>query len=414
MPAQPEGDPAPADGSLPSSAVARANQRTLSLYVHVPFCAVRCGYCDFNTYTMSQLGPDVSRDDYHHDAAAEVRFGRSVLDAAGASPRPLHSVFFGGGTPTLLPAENLAAVLQQARESFGLAPDAEITVEANPDSVTDRTFEILAQAGVNRVSFGMQSAVPHVLKVLERTHTPANVPLAVAGARKAGLSVSVDLIYGTPGESVRDWRRSVETALDLESDHISAYSLIIEDGTKLAAQIRRGEVPEVDPDDQAEKYILADALLREAGFDWYEVSNWSRAAQGRSAAQNRSAHNIAYWRNQDWWGIGPGAHSHMDGVRWWNIKHPLPYTNKIREGLSPAVGRESLNQDTQYLEHVMLGIRIREGLETRSLRPEGRTAVAGLILDGWVDGPAAVGGHVILTDQGRLMADAVTRRLLDW
>ena len=414
MPAQPEGDPAPADGSLPPSAVARADERTLSLYVHVPFCAVRCGYCDFNTYTMSQLGPDVSRDDYPHDAASEVRLGRCVLNAAGAPPRPLHSVFFGGGTPTLLPAENLADVLDQARESFGLAPDAEITVEANPDSVTERTFEILAQAGVNRVSFGMQSAVPHVLKVLERTHTPANVPLAVAGARKAGLSVSVDLIYGTPGESLRDWRRSVETALDLGPDHLSAYSLIIEDGTKLAAQIRRGEVPEVDPDDQAEKYILADALLREAGFDWYEVSNWSRAAEGRSAEQNRSAHNIAYWRNQDWWGIGPGAHSHMDGVRWWNIKHPLPYTNKIREGLSPAVGRESLGQDTQYLEHVMLGIRVREGLETSSLRPEGRTAVAGLIADGWVDGHAAVGGHVILTDRGRLMADAVTRRLLDW
>lgn len=414
MPAQPEGDPAPADGSLPLSAVARAGDRTLSLYVHVPFCAVRCGYCDFNTYTMSQLGPDVSREDYHHDAAAEVRFGRSVLDAAGAPPRPLHSVFFGGGTPTLLPAENLADVLTQATESFGLAPDAEITVEANPDSVTDRTFEILAAAGVTRVSFGMQSAVPHVLKVLERTHTPANVPLAVAGARKAGLSASVDLIYGTPGESVSDWQRSVETALELEPDHISAYSLIIEDGTKLAAQIRRGEVPEVDPDDQAEKYIVADRLLREAGFEWYEVSNWSRANDGRSAEQNRSAHNIAYWRNQDWWGIGPGAHSHMDGVRWWNLKHPLPYTNKIRGGVSPAVGRETLDQDTQYLEHVMLGIRIREGLDVSSLRPEGRNAVAGLIADGWVDGKAAIAGRVILTGQGRLMADAVTRRLLDW
>ncbi len=414
MPAQPEGDPAPADGSLPSSAVARAGERTLSLYVHVPFCAVRCGYCDFNTYTMSQLGPDVSRDDYHHDAAAEVRFGRSVLDAAGAPARPLHSVFFGGGTPTLLPAENLADVLRQARDSFGLAPNAEVTVEANPDSVTDRTFEVLAEAGVTRVSFGMQSAVPHVLRVLERTHTPANVPLAVAGARKSGLSASVDLIYGTPGESVADWKRSVEAALALEPDHISAYSLIIEDGTKLAAQIRRGEVPQVDPDDQAEKYMLADRLLREAGFEWYEVSNWSRAAEGRSPEQNRSAHNIAYWRNQDWWGIGPGAHSHMDGVRWWNIKHPLPYTNKIRDGLSPAVGRETLDHDTQYLEHVMLGIRIREGLDTSSLRPEGRNAVAGLIADGWVDGAAAIAGRVILTDQGRLMADAVTRRLLDW
>ncbi|WP_295111004.1 radical SAM protein, partial [uncultured Kocuria sp.] len=233
MPAQPEGDPAPEDGALPAGAVARASERTLSLYVHVPFCAVRCGYCDFNTYTMEQLGDGVSRDDYHRDAAAEVRFARSVLDAAGAPPRALHSVFFGGGTPTLLPARELANMLGQARQSFGLAPDAEVTVEANPDSVTAETFDVLAEAGVTRVSFGMQSAVPHVLRVLERTHTPANVPRAVGWAKERGLGTSVDLIYGTPGESVADWRTSLEAALEMDSDHVSAYSLIIEDGTKL-------------------------------------------------------------------------------------------------------------------------------------------------------------------------------------
>ncbi|CAL8897810.1 coproporphyrinogen III oxidase [Kocuria varians] len=414
MPAQPEGDPAPSDGALPASAVARAADRTLSLYVHVPFCAVRCGYCDFNTYTMEQLGDGVSRDDYHDDAAAEVRFARSVLDAAGAPPRALHSVFFGGGTPTLLPARELVSMLEQARESFGLAPGAEVTVEANPDSVTPETFEVLAGAGVTRVSFGMQSAVPHVLAVLERTHTPANVPRAVGWAKAQGLGTSVDLIYGTPGESVADWEASLDAALAMDSDHVSAYSLIIEDGTKLAAQMRRGEVPLVDPDDQAEKYTLADAKLTSAGFQWYEVSNWSRAAHGRSAEQNRSAHNLAYWRNQDWWGIGPGAHSHSDGVRWWNLKHPLPYTNRVREGISPAVGRETLDAETQYVEHAMLGIRIREGLEISGLRPEGRRAVAGLIADGWLDGPAALRGSAVLTDAGRLMADAVTRRLLDW
>ncbi|MEU5467360.1 radical SAM family heme chaperone HemW [Kocuria salsicia] len=414
MPAQPEGDPAPEDGALPAGAVARASERTLSLYVHVPFCAVRCGYCDFNTYTMEQLGDGVSRDDYHRDAAAEVRFARSVLDAAGAPPRALHSVFFGGGTPTLLPARELANMLGQARQSFGLAPDAEVTVEANPDSVTAETFDVLAEAGVTRVSFGMQSAVPHVLRVLERTHTPANVPRAVGWAKERGLGTSVDLIYGTPGESVADWRTSLEAALEMDSDHVSAYSLIIEDGTKLAAQMRRGEVPRVDPDDQAEKYTLADAMLREAGFEWYEVSNWSRDAHGRSALENRSAHNLAYWRNQDWWGIGPGAHSHSDGVRWWNLKHPLPYTNKVRQGVSPAAGRETLDAQTRYVEDVMLGIRIRDGLETAQLQPEGRKAVAGLIADGWLDGAAAVRGTAVLTDAGRLMADAVTRRLLDW
>ncbi|MEV8157010.1 radical SAM family heme chaperone HemW [Kocuria salsicia] len=414
MPAQPEGDPAPEDGALPAGAVARASERTLSLYVHVPFCAVRCGYCDFNTYTMEQLGDGVSRDDYHRDAAAEVRFARSVLDAAGAPPRALHSVFFGGGTPTLLPARELANMLGQARQSFGLAPDAEVTVEANPDSVTAETFDVLAEAGVTRVSFGMQSAVPHVLRVLERTHTPANVPRAVGWAKERGLGTSVDLIYGTPGESVADSRTSLEAALEMDSDHVSAYSLIIEDGTKLAAQMRRGEVPRVDPDDQAEKYTLADAMLREAGFEWYEVSNWSRDAHGRSALENRSAHNLAYWRNQDWWGIGPGAHSHSDGVRWWNLKHPLPYTNKVRQGVSPAAGRETLDAQTRYVEDVMLGIRIRDGLETAQLQPEGRKAVAGLIADGWLDGAAAVRGTAVLTDAGRLMADAVTRRLLDW
>ena len=414
MPAQPEGDPAPEDGALPAGSVARASERTLSLYVHVPFCAVRCGYCDFNTYTMEQLGDGVSRADYHADAAAEVRFARSVLDAAGSPPRALHSVFFGGGTPTLLPARELGAMLHQARESFGLAPGAEVTVEANPDSVTQETFDVLAAAGVTRVSFGMQSAVPHVLAVLERTHTPANVPRAVGWAKERGLGTSVDLIHGTPGESLRDWEVSVEAALAMEPDHVSAYSLIIEDGTKLAAQIRRGEVPEPDPDDQADKYTLADRMLRDAGFAWYEVSNWSRDAHGRTAEQNRSAHNIAYWRNQDWWGIGPGAHSHVDGVRWWNLKHPLPYTNKVRAGVSPAAGRETLDAQTQYVEHVMLGIRISEGIPVASLRSEGRRAVAGLIADGWLDGPAALAGTAVLTDAGRLMADAVTRRLLDW
>lgn len=414
MPAQPDGDPAPADGALPPAAVARAGARTLSLYVHVPFCAVRCGYCDFNTYTLSQLGPEVSRADYHRDAAAEVRFARTVLDAAGAPPRPLHTVFFGGGTPTLLPAEDLAAVLTEARTSFGLAPDAEVTVEANPDSVTPDTFRVLAEAGATRVSFGMQSAVPHVLGVLERTHVPANVPRAVGWARDHGLATSVDLIYGTPGETLDDWRASLDAALAVAPDHVSAYALIVEEGTKLAAQIRRGQVAPVDPDDQAEKYVLADRVLRDAGFEWYEVSNWSRAGHGRSAAANASRHNLAYWHDQDWWGIGPGAHSHVDGVRWWNLKHPLPYTNRVRVGASPAAGRETPAADARYLERVMLGIRIREGLAVDSLRPEGRRAVAGLIADGWLDGPAAVHGRAVLTDRGRLMADAVTRRLLDW
>ncbi|GAB2607743.1 radical SAM family heme chaperone HemW [Kocuria arenosa] len=411
-PAQPEGLPGPLDGLLPPSAAEGSADRTLSLYVHVPFCAVRCGYCDFNTYTAVELGSGVSQDAYAGDAAAEVRWARRVLEDSGTAPRPLHSVFFGGGTPTLLPAEDLAAVLVQARESFGLAAGAEVTTEANPDSVTPESLAVLASAGVTRVSFGMQSAVPHVLAVLDRTHDPDNVPRAVRWAREAGLGVSVDLIYGTPGESLADWEHSVRTAVGYAPDHVSAYSLIIEDGTKLAARMRRGEVPPIDEDDQADKYELADRVLAEAGFEWYEVSNWARPAGGADAGAHRSRHNLAYWRNQDWWGIGPGAHSHVGGTRWWNLKHPVPYTNRVRARQSPAAGREILDAGTRHLERVMLEARIRDGLPTAALAEDGRAAVAGLIADGLVEPAAALRGTVVLTLRGRLLGDAVVRRLL--
>jgi coproporphyrinogen III oxidase-like Fe-S oxidoreductase len=258
----------------------------------------------------------------------------------------------------------------------------------------------------------MQSAVPHVLAVLDRTHDPENVPRAVGWAREAGLGVSVDLIHGTPGESLADWERSVRTAVSYEPDHVSAYSLIIEEGTRLAARMRRGEVPPVDEDDQADKYELADALLAEAGFEWYEVSNWARPAPGADPHAHRSRHNLAYWRNQDWWGIGPGAHSHVGGTRWWNLKHPVPYTRRVRAGESPAAGREILDAGTRRLERVMLETRIREGLPVAALDGAGRAAVAGLIADGLVRPREALRGTVVLTLRGRLMGDAVVRRLL--
>jgi putative oxygen-independent coproporphyrinogen III oxidase len=325
--------------------------------------------------------------------------------------RPLHSVFFGGGTPTLLPAADLAGILAQARDTFGLADGAEVTVEANPDSVTPGSLRVLADAGVTRVSFGMQSAVPHVLAVLDRTHDPDNVPRAVAWAREAGLGVSVDLIYGAPGESLADWEHSVRTAVGYAPDHVSAYSLIIEDGTKLAARTRRGEVAPIDEDDQADKYELADRLLAAAGYEWYEVSNWARPA-GADGRAHRSRHNLAYWHNQDWWGIGPGAHSHVGGTRWWNLKHPVPYTHRVRAEHSPAAGREVLDAATRHLERVMLEARIRDGLPVAALDDDGRTAVAGLIADGLVEPAHALRGTVVLTLRGRLMGDAVVRRLL--
>jgi oxygen-independent coproporphyrinogen-3 oxidase len=402
----PLGDPAPSDGLLPDQAADGAERRAFGLYVHIPFCAVRCGYCDFNTYTATELGGGASQDAYADTAISEVRLAAKVLTGSGLPSRPMSTVFFGGGTPTLLPAEDLARILGAAIGEWGLEDGAEVTTEANPDSVTPESLALLKNAGFTRVSFGMQSAVPHVLKVLDRTHTPSRVPQVVQWAREAGLAVSLDLIYGTPGESLDDWRFSLETALSYEPDHISAYALIVEDGTKLAAQIRRGEVPGIDDDDHADKYELADQLIGEAGLSWYEVSNWSRTPQ------QACRHNLAYWRGDDWWGIGPGAHSHVGGVRWWNVKHPTAYAGRLAQGLSPAAGRETLDAETRDVERVMLEARLVSGLAIATLGESGRHAVAGLIADGLVDAPSAIRGSLVLTLKGRLLADAVVRRIL--
>jgi putative oxygen-independent coproporphyrinogen III oxidase len=402
----PLGDPAPSDGLLPQQAAEGAADRAFGLYVHIPFCAVRCGYCDFNTYTATELGGGASQDAYASTAISEVDFAVRVLEQSGLPPRKLRTVFFGGGTPTLLPAEDLARILGAAIDRWGIEPGAEVTTEANPDSVTPESLQLLADAGFTRVSFGMQSAVPHVLKVLDRTHSPSRVPLVVQWARDAGLAVSLDLIYGTPGESLEDWRFSLETALSYQPDHISAYALIVEDGTKLAAQIRRGEVPGIDDDDHADKYELADQMITDAGLRWYEVSNWS------ATAEQACRHNLAYWRGDDWWGIGPGAHSHVGGVRWWNVKHPTAYAGRLGSGVSPAAGRETLDAGTRAMERIMLEARLASGLAVSTLSDQGRHAVAGLIADGLVEPAEAFRGSLVLTLKGRLLADAVVRRIL--
>jgi oxygen-independent coproporphyrinogen-3 oxidase len=404
--ALPIADPAPADGRLPSEVAIDAASRNFGVYLHVPFCRVRCGYCDFNTYTAEELR-GAKRTDYAGQAIAEVALARDVLASAELPPRPVSTVFFGGGTPTMLPATDLTAMLAAVVDAWGLAPGAEVTTEANPDSVDAAYLRSLADAGFTRVSFGMQSAVPHVLATLERTHDPERIPLVVEWARQAGLQVSLDLIYGTPGESIDDWRASREQAIAQHPDHLSAYSLIVEDGTKLARQIRRGEVATPDEDLQADMYELADALLGRAGYSWYEVSNWA------TAPQFASRHNLAYWQGHDWWGIGPGAHSHVGGVRWWNVKHPAAYAERIGAGTSPGAGREVLDAETRRVERVLLQSRIREGLPLDVLTSAGRTAVAGLIADQLIDGAAALHGRIELTLRGRLLADAVVRRLLD-
>ena len=398
----PTGDPAPVDGALPDDALAGLGERPFGLYVHVPFCAARCGYCDFNTYTADELGPGASRASYAASAVAEVRRARAVL---GDAAPPVSTVFLGGGTPTLLDPADLAAVLGAIEEHFGLAPGAEVTTESNPDSVTPADLERLRAAGFDRISFGMQSAVDHVLRTLDRTHDPRRVPDVVDWARRAGFEqVSLDLIFGTPGESADDWLTTVDAALACAPDHVSAYALIVEDGTALARQVRRGEVPMPDEDDLADKYVAADERFAAAGLGWYEVSSWARDAA------SRCRHNVGYWTGGDWWGIGPGAHSHVGGVRWWNVKHPVAYADRLASGLSPAHAREVLDPESRRVERVMLEVRLRDGLPLDVLDDTGRAALPGLVDRGLVRPP--VGDRLVLTDRGRLLADAIVRDLL--
>jgi putative oxygen-independent coproporphyrinogen III oxidase len=400
----PIADPAPLDGLLPASVAVGASDRNFGVYVHVPFCRVRCGYCDFNTYTSDELR-GAKRSDYASQAIAEIGQAGQVVSAAGLPHRKVSTVFFGGGTPTLLPVSDLTDMLRAVRNQWGFEAGAEVTTEANPDSVDADYLMALKAAGFTRVSFGMQSAVPHVLATLERTHDPERIPLVVQWARDAGLDVSLDLIYGTPGESLDDWRVSLEHAIAQAPDHLSAYALIVEDGTKLARQIRSGDVAMPDDDLAADMYELADGLLSAAGYEWYEVSNW-----GKGGA-HQSRHNLAYWQGHDWWGVGPGAHSHIGGVRWWNVKHPAAYADRIAVGHSPAAGRETLDEATRAVEKVLLSARIRDGLAIAEL--PNRTVVAELIADSLVDPAAAFAGRLVLSLRGRLLADAVVRRLLD-
>lgn len=401
-PALPEGDTPPDDGSLPESAFEGAAERAFAVYLHVPFCTVRCGYCDFNTYTATELGGGASQHAYADTALQEIALASGILPR-----RPVSTVFVGGGTPTVLSVPDLSRMLGGVRDAWGFADDVEVTSEANPDSVTPESLAALADAGFTRVSFGMQSAVPHVLATLDRTHDPRRIPDVVRWAKDAGLAVSLDLIYGTPGESLDDWRTSVETALATGVDHVSAYALVVEAGTRMAVQVRRGELELPDGDDQAAKYELADDLFEAAGLSWYEVSNWARTPA------DACRHNLSYWRGDDWWGIGPGAHSHVGGVRWWNVKHPRAYADRLDRGLSPAAGRETVTGDGALLERLMLGVRLAGGLPLDDLPPDARRSVAGLVADGLVDGGAAVSGRrIVLTRRGRLLADAVVRTLV--
>jgi oxygen-independent coproporphyrinogen-3 oxidase len=409
--ALPDGEPVPADGTLPDRALAGLGGRPFGIYVHVPFCTTRCGYCDFNTYTAAELGggpaghATVSLDTYPGLAIAEIAFARSVL---GQADIPVSTVFFGGGTPTLMPPAAFGAILRAIDARFGLAPGAEVTAEANPESVDAATLSELRAQGVNRVSFGMQSVVPGVLAVLDRAHQPGRPARCAAWARAAGFDhVSLDLIYGTPGETEADWRHSLDAAVAAGPDHISAYALTVEAGTRLAARVRRGELAAPDDDVLADRYLVADEVLTAAGLGWYEISNWA------AGPASRCAHNMLYWTGGDWWGIGPGAHSHVGGTRWWNVRHPAAYGDRIGAGVSPSQAREVLAEAERQLERVMLLVRLAEGCPVAVLGPAGQANVPAVVAEGLASAEAYARGRVVLTTRGRLLADTVTRKLTD-
>ncbi|MFJ6042993.1 radical SAM family heme chaperone HemW [Brachybacterium paraconglomeratum] len=380
--------------------------KDLSAYIHVPFCAVRCGYCDFNTYTNAELGGGGSQAEYADNAMAEMDLTLAADRAAGYEYEEISTVFFGGGTPTLLPADDLVRMLDHLRSLIPLADDAEVTTEANPDSVTRASLSRLADGGITRVSIGMQSAIPSVLATLDRTHDPDRVPQVVQWAKDAGLQVSLDLIYGTPGETVADVETSVRAALACEVDHLSAYSLIIEGNTAMARQLRRGEIEAPDPDDMADKYELVDDLTCEAGLTWYEVSNFARTPE------HRSRHNLAYWKGGDWWGIGPGAHRHRDGLRSWNVKHPSRYARMLASGELPVADSEQVAAEDRLVERIMLELRIADGLAVDVVPEQNRSMLEVHRDRGHLDPDALAAGRAALTREGRLLADAVIRDLV--
>lgn len=390
MGALPEGMPWPETNQLRS----HRQPDSFHAYVHIPFCEVRCGYCDFNTYTQSELG-EVKRSEFHLPLIQEMNFAKKVLDESSIALPRLTSVFFGGGTPSLFQGDQIAALLEKLRENFGIDEGAEITLEANPESTSPELVKELRAAGVNRISFGAQSFDPEVLRVLDRTHRPELLRPLVDYAKSLGLRTSIDLIYGAPGESLESWRRTLERAIELCTEHISAYSLIVEEGTKLAAQIRRGELGETDEDLNAAKHQLASELFSSAGLEWYEVSNWGIP----------SIHNVAYWESKNWWGFGPGAHSHINGNRFWNRKHPLAYQQVLAKG-SPAQGFEEIDTETHLVESVMLRLRTKQGLPREVLSDLGvsATKVASYLAQGLL---TLSSDAISVTEKGRLLVDGI-------
>ncbi len=388
---------------LPSGAFDGVGERAFGIYVHVPFCATRCGYCDFNTYTAGELGTSASPQSWLEGLRRELDAAANLIGTGTGRVPTADTVFVGGGTPSLLGGDGLADVLGAVRSSFGLSDGAEVTTESNPESTSPAFFERLRDAGFTRVSLGMQSAAPHVLAVLDRTHTPGRAVAAAKEASAAGFEhVNLDLIYGTPGERDSDLDQSLAAVLDAGVDHVSAYALIVEDGTAMARKVRRGELPAPDDDVLASRYERIDTAMNAAGLSWYEVSNWAADADARCR------HNIGYWDGGDWWGAGPGAHSHIGGTRFWNVKHPATYADRLAAGELPVQGSELLTAQDRHLEELMLTVRLRSGVPMSLLGPTELAAAEQTVADGLM---VQRGDHLVLTDRGRLLADAVVRTI---
>ena len=378
----------------------------LAFYIHIPYCVKRCGYCDFNTYTPSELkiteGLAQISNSYIDLLLMEIKAAKVQVGQSANVP----SIFFGGGTPSLMQPDDIGRVISTIKSEFTLLPDAEITMECNPDTVTKESLAAFRAIGVNRVSFGMQSAVKHVLATLDRTHNPENLLQVTTWAQEVGFpEISVDLIYGTPGESLSDWQTSIDAALALPITHISAYALIVEEGTKLAAQIKRGEVAQVDDDLTAEKYLVADKAFTAAGFEWYELSNWAKSG-------SLSKHNLAYWLGDNWWGAGPGAHSHLNGKRFWNVKHPNLYKERVLANQSPVADSEVLEELQIESERLMLSLRLPSGVDKQSLNELQLADLSSYVESGHLDQANWNQGRATLTLDGRLIADRILRQIL--
>lgn len=375
----------------------KPNADVFGVYIHVPFCSSRCGYCDFNTYTPGELGTSASPATYLDALEVELEFA-----AATGDTRPANTVFIGGGTPSMLGAAGLNRILRAIRNTIGIKDGAEITTESNPESTSPEFFDELLSGGFNRVSLGMQSASSAVLRILERAHTPGRAFDAAREAKASGFDhVNLDMIYGTPTETDADVLLTLDSVLETGVDHVSAYSLIVEDGTRMARKVRKGELPEPEEDVYADRYWMIDKALRENGYEWYEVSNWSKPG-------GECLHNLGYWRDGDWWGAGPGAHSHIGNRRFFNVKHPSTYANILGRQELPIKETETLTDQERHEELLMLGLRLKEGLRTSQLRPDEVERARKFEQKGLMD----VGDRILLTDKGRLLADGMIADIL--